>query len=169
MFLWYHWSTKECTVPCHIYLSLCGWFLPTCRTNAAVHPLGRRGWLVMSISLHYVKYCRWQSKRSTEGFQGWEWHSFQMLSKRFTMKKEQRFSPTSHFWIAVCSHLWLSVNRFKYRNKTGICKQKTKGFYCFQMIYGTKDCENVSVVRRRKDFILQKFCVKKWMSFVQCS
>jgi hypothetical protein len=33
--------------------------------------------------------------------------------------------------------------------------------YCFQVFYGSRECENISSVSSRSDFIMQNYYVKK--------
>jgi hypothetical protein len=43
-----------------------------------------------------------------------------------------------------------------------LANRETNGLYPFQMFYGKRDCENMSSVTSRKDFITQNCSVKKW-------
>jgi hypothetical protein len=35
-----------------------------------------------------------------------------------------------------------------------VARREINYFYCFQMLYGTRDCENMSSVTSRKDFLM---------------
>jgi hypothetical protein len=51
--------------------------------------------------------------------------------------------------------------------RSKICLQRSEWFSCFQMFHGTRDFENMSIVKTKKDFIMQNCSAMKWTSVLQ--